>query len=392
MKLHLKITSTILCLSLLFLSSCAKAPESVKKGSKNENTETQGYALTSLDEMSKKKSEYIDELKKLECDNMNFSDSLDIDIPQKIKIGEYICSDGFEKKYKEVFSHYCEELDESKITEDNNTYPTGPSYEDNEKGLQISIGCTGFFSYQKDFDEQKYYNESEYIKTFSYSDAMESLEKYKLAGGNEEMSPADAVKLAKDFSDDLTDFCDYPNDLSVSRVSLYECSDGYFYMADYIQSVSEVKILEYFDMFDCIDEDLVVSSAFAYICGNEVNNFVINSCFEEHNIDGELTSTYDPVSAAIYLSDTLATNMELNVKRIAIEYCMIKKGNIEKSTGDEETNREKAPWATYCSYDIYEAVPCWVFYFDETPNKEIYATINCNDMNVSFVNNQKGNV
>ncbi|RGH64401.1 hypothetical protein, partial [Ruminococcus sp. AM31-15AC] len=43
-------------------------------------------------------------------------------------------------------------------------------------------------------------------------------------------------------------------------------------------------------------------------------------------------------------------------------------------------DREKAPWATYCSYDIYEAVPCWVFYFDETPNKEIYATINCNDM------------
>mgnify|MGYP000066731546 CR=1 FL=1 len=34
MKLHLKITSTILCLSLLFLSSCAETPESVKKGSK----------------------------------------------------------------------------------------------------------------------------------------------------------------------------------------------------------------------------------------------------------------------------------------------------------------------------------------------------------------------
>lgn len=102
MKLHLKITSTILCLSLLFLSSCAKAPESVKKGSKNENTATQGYALTSLDEMSKKKSEYIDELKKLECDNMNFSDILDIDIPQKIKTGDFICPTGFEDNYKEI--------------------------------------------------------------------------------------------------------------------------------------------------------------------------------------------------------------------------------------------------------------------------------------------------
>ena len=115
MKLHLKITSTILCLSLLFLSSCAETPESVKKGSKNENTATQGYALTSLDEMSKKKSEYIDELKKLECDNMNFSDILDIDIPQKIKTGDFICPTGFEDNYKEIFTHYDEDFNLSLI-------------------------------------------------------------------------------------------------------------------------------------------------------------------------------------------------------------------------------------------------------------------------------------
>ena len=144
MKLHLKITSTILCLSLLFLSSCAETPESVKKGSKNENTATQGYALTSLDEMSKKKSEYIDELKKLECDNMNFSDILDIDIPQKIKTGDFICPTGFEDNYKEIFTHYDEDFNEANITNDDTTYPTGPSYEDKEKGLQLSIGCTGF--------------------------------------------------------------------------------------------------------------------------------------------------------------------------------------------------------------------------------------------------------
>ena len=146
MKLHLKITSTILCLSLLFLSSCAETPESVKKGSKNENTATQGYALTSLDEMSKKKSEYIDELKKLECDNMNFSDILDIDIPQKIKTGDFICPTGFEDNYKEIFTHYDEDFNEANITNDDTTYPTGPSYEDKEKGLQLSIGCTRQFT------------------------------------------------------------------------------------------------------------------------------------------------------------------------------------------------------------------------------------------------------
>ena len=131
------------------MSSCAETPESVKKGSKNENTATQGYALTSLDEMSKKKSEYIDELKKLECDNMNFSDILDIDIPQKIKTGDFICPTGFEDNYKEIFTHYDEDFNEANITNDDTTYPTGPSYEDKEKGLQLSIGCTGFFSYQK---------------------------------------------------------------------------------------------------------------------------------------------------------------------------------------------------------------------------------------------------
>ena len=43
-----------------------------------------------------------DELKKLECDNMNFSDILDIDIPQKIKTGDFICPTGFEDNYKEI--------------------------------------------------------------------------------------------------------------------------------------------------------------------------------------------------------------------------------------------------------------------------------------------------
>lgn len=356
MKPRLKITSMILGMSLLFLSSCENTPENIKENSKNENTTDQELKITVLSEIKEKQSDYADTLKKLECDNMTFSDNLDIDIPQQIKTGEYICADGFEEEYKELFAHYCEGFDESEIINDDTTYPTGATYENKEKGLILSIGCTGFFSYYKDFDEQKYYNESEFVKTLSYSEAMESSEKYKLVGSDEEISASEAIKFAQDFADDFTDFCDYSNDLSVSRISLYECSDGYFYMADYTQSVSGVNILEDAGVYDNAEENLIVPCAFAYICGNDVNAFVVNSCFEEHNIDGELTSVCDPVCAAEYISNTLASNMDLNVKRIALEYCMINTDNIEKSTGDEKTDREKAPWATYCSYDVYNAV------------------------------------
>ena len=82
--------------------------------------------------------------------------------------------------YKEIFTHYDEDFNEANITNDDTTYPTGPSYEDKEKGLQLSIGCTGFFSYQKVFDVQKYYNESEFVKTFPYSEAVESSENISL--------------------------------------------------------------------------------------------------------------------------------------------------------------------------------------------------------------------
>lgn len=113
-------------------------------------------------------------------------------------------------------------------------------------------------------------------------------------------------------------------------------------MANYTQSVSDVNILEYAG-YDSIDENMIVSCAFAYICGNEVNNFVTNSYFEEYKIDGELTSTSDPVSAAKCLSDTLATNMKLNVKRVAIEYCMIKKVILRKAQEMKKQTVKKLP-------------------------------------------------
>lgn len=363
MKTVKKITSVILSASLLVLSSCANAAESVQNKTKttSESTASQECAV---------------------------SDDLDLDIPRQVKTGEYICMDGFEDKYKELFPHYCKDFDESKMVQEDNTYPTGPSYTDTEQNISVAVGCTGFFSYFKAFDEQKYFNESEFVKAFTYSEAAKSSEKYKLVGSENECSVSEALKLAEDFAQDFKRTCDYPNDFSVSRISLHKCADGYFYTADYTQLVSGVKILEYPCTYDAPYENLVLAGSYAYICGDEVNAFVVNSCFEEYDIKGELTSVCDPVSAFENVSGTLASNMKLTVKRAALEYCMVRTGNVQEAEG-KESDREKSGGATYCSYDIYKAVPCWVFYFDEANGNEIYAILDCEDMSVSFVNNQK---
>ncbi|MGN0623599.1 MAG: hypothetical protein ACI4JA_06580 [Oscillospiraceae bacterium] len=390
MKTHLKFVGSVLCLSLLLLTACADTPENVKNNSQNTISDDREFMVTELSEINEKKSEYIDALKKLRLDNITFSDNFEVSVPQKIKTGEFICPTGFQDNYKQIFAHYDDDFKEENAIDDGNTYPTGPTYINAEKGLELSIGCTGFFSYSKNFDPQKCYYESEAVRSFSRCEVQENTEKYKLINSAEEISLSEAMSYAQGFADDFTDMCDYPNKLYPARISLYKCTDGYFYRVEYTQSVSGVNILEYGSQYGEAYENTVVSGSFAYICGNEVNSFVINSYFDEYKIADEITSVCDPVDAAQYLSEALAGKMELETKRIALEYCMIMTGNIQESSNGEETDREKAPWAACCSYDVYKAVPCWVFYFDETDNKEVYAMVSCDDMSVYFINNQKG--
>lgn len=379
------------------LTACAETPENILKKEYVNNSDAQSSTMldgepeiTSLVEMNASKSNYIEQIKALELDNMTFNENLTADIPAEVKTGSFICPTGFQDNYVELFTHYDEDFDEKNVVFDESSYPTGPIYTNPDKNLEMSIGCTGFFSYYNDFDDDyKIFYESEFIKTYTVSEAQSSDEAFMLMDSDREISVSEALEKAQLFADDFTALCDYPNEIYVVRINLFECEDGFFYKIDYSQSVSDSGILEYHSRYNDIDEHMVEPGVYAHICGNEVNSFVVNSSFNEHEITGTLTETIDMKYAAEYLSGALAGKMNLDVKRIAFEYCMIYTDNIEEKTDGKETDREKAPWATYCSYDLYKAEPCWVFYFDETPDKEIYAILHCDDMSVNFVNNQR---
>jgi hypothetical protein len=381
----MKIISILL--GTVILSSCQNAPDNVKSYSENSIDSTLNTAQ--LDEMYNNKEQYITELKNMKFDNMTFNDNLTVDIPKQINEGEYICPTDFQNEYKKIFTYYDEDFSESNVQNNDSTYPTGPDYLNEEKNLSLSIGCTGYFTYSKNFDEDLYINQSEFVTTFTKSEAENCDDAYKLADSKEEIKVSDAIKTMQEFADDFTDMCDYPNKITLVRINLYQCDSGYFYKGDFTENVSGSNILEYYSAFGDTDENLINPAVCAYMCSAEINSFTTNSYFEEYSISGNIDSVIDLNAAAKYLNENLAGNMNLDVKRIELEYCMIKTDNIQQKNGDEETDTEKAPWATYCSYDLYKAQPCWVFYFDETENQELYAILNCDDLSITFVDNQK---
>lgn len=389
------IINILVCLSVLFLTSCVDVPDNVREryntsGSVKANTGDQEseYISTPLSDMNASVSDYIETLRNLELNNMTFSEYLSIDIPTELKMGNFICPTGFQDKYVELFTHYDEDFDEKNVVSDESSYPTGPTYTNPDKNLEMSIGCTGYFFFNKGLDLSVYFNGSN-IKTYSYNEALNSSDKYNIMITNEEMSVADAAEKAQGFANDFVKAVNYPNDINLVRITLCECDAGYFYSADYTQSVSGANIIEYHSRYSETDENMRWPWTFAYIYEGEVKTFAINSSFNEYETTGTLTETVDIKYAAEYVSNYLADKMDLDVKRIAFEYLMLKTDNIQEKTEDIKTDEERVSWALYISYDLYKAEPCWVFYFDETPEKEKYAILHCDDMSVDFIDNSK---
>lgn len=379
-----KIFVTTVLLVVFLLTSCTHTPDNVKSETQSDKNDN-----AVLEDISNNKDKYIAELKKLKLDNMTFNDDIQLDIPKEVKPGEYICPDKFWEDYENVFSYYDDSYDEKNITEDENTYPTGPAYTNKEKNLEILLGCTGFFSYYKDFDCNIYYNESELVEYYPAAEAINCNSVNNMSDSDKTLSVSSAVKAAQDFADDFCGKFNYPNTFKVSRIGLYKCEEGYFYKADFVTQIEDTNLLGYLPTYDTFNENLICPSAFAYICSDEVNSFTVNSCFKDHDTENPEKETADLCQSAAAVSEALAGKMDLDVKRISFEYVMIKTDSIEKKENNKKTHREKAPWASYCSFDTYKAKPCWVFYFDEAPNKEVYAIFDPEDTSVKFVNNAR---
>ncbi len=336
----------VMCVMLALISSGC---------SKKENAESKKISITRL---SDRKNEYLTSLKNFSTKNISASDDLVLTFPKKVYSGKYICTSGYQRNARKLFSHYVSDYSQKNETLNENTYPTGPDYLDPETGLEMSIGCNGFFSYNtEDFDTKKYFpqNNNKLIKTYSYNE-LDSDDHYTLKGGKD-ISVSEARRLAQEFADDFVGMADFGNGLRVSRINLYKTGQEYYYQIDYSQSVNGMDILNYTPKY--VGSDIVAPMSIAFLVSDRVADFAVNSLIEPYKTK-EVKRITDPEDATERVSRRLAKNMSLRLKRVSLEYCLKRIGNLQESKDGEETDREIAGYSTFYQADLYEVTPCWI--------------------------------
>ncbi len=392
MKKTTKITAAILSIFMLFLSSCAKKPDT--KPTKTEKTDMSGSESVTVQEMQGREQEYADSIKNLKLDNMTVNDQLAVEVPEEMKTGELLIPDGYQDKYKELFPYYDKDYDEKNVFMDEMSYPIAYQYKNPDSGLLMIAGSTGFFTYDTMKYDDVYHEFSPKLeKVYNYYQAINCEDKYKLLNTDKEMSVAEAAQKAQDFADDFVEVSNYPNEFKVSRVSVYKTDSGYYFDIDYTHSLWGTRILEYYSTYNdfqhLYNENLIISNSTASIYEGDIDVFIAQFGVEKYKFDEDSGNVPDPVYATQYLSDTLAEHMGLKLQRVSLEYALFRTGNIEEKQEGKQTDREIADWAVYCSYDTVKAVPCYVFYFDDTPYKEKFAVLWLEDMTVDYVDNSR---
>lgn len=351
----------ILLMVLVMLTGCAKAPGA------QENSKTM------ID------PESTHELRQMliltEYDNMNVSPNVIIDYPQTAYSSNAVIADGFEEKYKELFTHYLPEgaYDEDKVYTIENAYPYGANYDDNELGISMSVGCTGYFFLSVNFDTDKYFTEQkEIIKSYEYFDGASCSDSFMLSDG--EMTVNEAAKTAQEIADDFIKTSDYKNSLNVSRITVMKNDSGeQFFSIDYSEQIGVVDLFNRYSHFNNeLSFENILSNISLQIAGENSYVFVTEAEFLPYGTVTEYTPS-GLLEAADKVSGELSGYLELNLQRVSFEYMAVP---INENTG-----------ASIVSGNIFELKPCWVFYFDDTKDREAFAVYYADSGEVDFVDN-----
>lgn len=358
--------------AVLLLTACSASTSS----DRNDDPVSQG--MISYDNYGAEISSYADKIWESDLVNIN-TDSLKLNCSVPEEIGRYqvICIDGFQNKSELLFEKYIpsDSFDESNITDDQTTYPYGPSYADNS-GAGVSVGCTGFFSY----------NTSNNIDTDNITPKVSD---YINGTAGSSISIDNAVRVADEFVEDFVNASGFPNILKADTATEYISDDG--------NSIIEVrynnlyKNLPVFSMISANNElsfemaTIPAASALYDTDSNTINRFTVQYGFEDHILIETYSEIISPEKALSLFSEALSERLRYDAVGMELVYCPVYIDNIEQSDGI--THREAAPWSNVCSYDVFELTPYWAVYIDVTPSKEIYGLINCATGDVEFVNN-----
>ena len=370
-----------LCLLLIplaaVLSSCAKVPDNIKTNSKYSDVDTVS-AADSYISVGDSVDGASNDIKDRTFDNITVNDDLVVQSADKLYNGKLITINGFDSKAEDIFKHYIgEDYDESKVTFDENTYPTGPEYSDGD--WYISVGCNGFINYQHCLTADTY-NNSVVADYYAFKD--DDLNNI----GGKDVSVSQAADIAQAFADDLVKLTDYPDDMRVSHISLCkDDSDNEFYVVYFELTIEGCPMLSY--MPTSAAEEIAVPTAVAYIEDNEVNSFIVQAGLEFYGDKEEISDVISPQSAVEKVSRGLSQYIDLDLKRVSLQYILTADGNVQEAEDGKMKDIDKAPWATFASYNTFTYNIYWVLYFDESAGRETFALYNIANGDMEFFDN-----
>ena len=369
-------------LSFALLTACA--------GSSKSEIET-----VTLEELAKNKRQAIEEIRKLDYDNLHIVRDFDFEVPTEIGKYRVICKDPFQDKWDTLAAEYIPEdiYDESKVVIDKNYEPYGPTFRDEESGRYLFTAGNGTFVYESkrsglvnsvisgsDNDgEEKYY----------YLNGAYDNDIYTLNG--EEVSIAEAVKTAEEFVDRFIQVSDFPQDF-VPVVAVAK-QDENKNAAIKVEFGNVYKGLPLCIVQSCLgDLSFELLGAPAGITGadekDSIGFFAEQYAFEDYETLETYTSIVTPKRAVETLQASLAERTEYDVIGMELIYCPVRCHDIEAEQLDtEEAEELTIGWVS--EKDILELTPYWAIYIDMTWAREIYGLVNCVTGELEFVNNQR---
>ena len=368
-------------IAALSLVSCAKVPDEINSQLKDKKK----YSQTTED--GKVKLNYVEVNQVLDDFNKvidstynNLTFSKDIILKQPEEMGRYTftqASNFAQNAEAEISSYFGEKYDGKKLLKDE----TGYEYDDKENKNYYALLDNGFYSVFKnqyydvlaDIDHGVISLEKSIDLFHDYDDSS-----YELEDGKMKISEAirQAGEYAKDLYKKSNDF-----DWKPRKISVYQKKNKkYFFKLEFEKEYRNVAFTAVSpDLYNCKDEDnkyipyTKVTNPFIFITSkNEPEAYanpsgVISSDKEIEKYDKVISLQ----TAADIVSKELAEYTKYNVVRMNIENRLVRTNNLAN------INEECLSDVDYTKGNTYESQPYWVFYFDVTEGREIYAMVNC---------------
>lgn len=381
-----------LALCMLLVTSCDSSDSSSSASLTSDNV--------AYSEILSSKDTLVQNIKSAEYDNITINENFVLELPQSIGNPSVAVIDHFQDDYQKVYDKYVpkdifkpECFQEVYMLMDKPTYPLGPGYEDVDGHLYVALGCTGFFNYNKCYMSGEALSNGvenpaegpvRYSLSHDYEDASYTL-------GNKEMTVSQAVELAQKFSDEFCELTDYPTEIKAQYVDVLCAADKTYMRVTFTNYIDGVPVFDTYPRFSQLDNKYSVADKIdSYVTDGEVIEYGTNETFEVYE-KGESVTILPPDKAVKLVSDYLAEEIDLDLKRVSLAYLLEKNGSLETVQEDEMTHRElTGGWCTFVSYDAFIARPVWVLYFDEERDKEIYALYDNLSGEIMFVNNKTG--